>query len=336
MSGGEEAALGCTAAAGEHREGGAGEALGRGLPERDPDLPGRPDGSPYPVINQARGTYTEAARRRRQGRLRRRALPRGRAPGAAAVRHGPGLPRPARRRRGQGRVAAQPQPAQARLPPRHRCRVHLEDASGAVRRLQHHKGLEATGRARGRRRGLPARAGADREGRPASSAAPPGRVPRSRRPHPTRSRVQVDLDPSQQGRGEAGRPRADHAARPQVGEGRVARLGRVASSAGKDGAPGTATIPASVRLDDPGEGARARQGAGPGGHHDQGRGERAERPGDRARREVRRRVRGRGRARRRPPRARRGEARACSTTRTDVSRSRAISPRAIDVVVPSP
>src|SRR4029450_8431236 len=58
----------------------------------------------------------------------------------------------------------------------------------------------------------------------------------------------------------------------------------------------------------PGRGARARPGPGPGGNHDQGSGERPERPGHRDRRALRRRVRGRGRARRRAPRAGRGEA----------------------------
>ena len=51
----------------------------------------RSDGSPYPVINQARGVYTSCPTRG-QGRLRRRALPGGRPAGGAAVRHGPGLP----------------------------------------------------------------------------------------------------------------------------------------------------------------------------------------------------------------------------------------------------
>ena len=75
----------------------------------------RSDGSPYSVINQARGVYTELPDDRRQGRLRRRALPGGRQAGAAAVRHGPGLPRPARGRCGPRRPPAQPQPAPARL-----------------------------------------------------------------------------------------------------------------------------------------------------------------------------------------------------------------------------
>ena len=76
-----------------------------------------------------------AARCRRQGRLRRRALPGGRPPGAAAVRHGPGLPRAAQRRHGQRRPSAQPEPAHARL--RRRCarsrrqRLHRQDGEGA-------------------------------------------------------------------------------------------------------------------------------------------------------------------------------------------------------------
>ncbi len=61
--------------------------------------------------------------------------------------------------------------------------------------------------------------------------------------------VQVDLDPSQQR--EVKRGDRARITLPDLGsaKGRVARLGRVAESAGKDA--GAATIPASVRLDDP-------------------------------------------------------------------------------------
>src|SRR5581483_7004124 len=58
----------------------------------------------------------------------------------------------------------------------------------------------------------------------------------------------------------------------------------------------------------PGQGTRARPGTGSRGDHDGGRGQRPERPGYRARRQVRRRVRGRGRPRWRSPRAGGGEA----------------------------
>ena len=103
---------GRTGAAGEHREGGTGEALGHGLPARDPDLSGAIGRLAVRRDQPGPRDLHQAARGRRQGRLRRRALSGGRRPGAAAVRHGPGLPRPGDRRQGQRRPSAQPEPAQ--------------------------------------------------------------------------------------------------------------------------------------------------------------------------------------------------------------------------------
>ena len=119
----------------------------------------------------------------------------------------------------------------------------------------------------------------------------------------------MDLDPSQQGEVKQG----DRAQITLPGNtsvtGKVDRLGRVAQvPAGQDGKRRGRDHPGLHQPRRPGEGTRARPGPGPGGHHDQGSGERPERPGHRARREVRRRVRGRGRARRRATRAGRGEA----------------------------
>ena len=137
--------------------------------------------------------------------------------------------------------------------------------------------------------------------------------------------MQLNLDPSQQGEVKKGdRARITLPGNTSV-TGKVDRLGRVAQvPAGQDGNAGAATIPAYVSLDDPARGTRARQGPGPGGDHDQGSGERPERPGDRARRDVRRRVRGRGRARRRATRAGRREAGPVRHREADGSRSRAI------------
>ena len=61
--------------------------------------------------------------------------------------------------------------------------------------------------------------------------------------------VQVDLDASQQGEVKQGDRARITLPGLEVVNGRVARLGRVAESAGKDA--GSATIPASVRLADP-------------------------------------------------------------------------------------
>ena len=104
--------------------------------------------------------------------------------------------------------------------------------------------------------------------------------------------MQVDLDPSQQGavkRGDRARITL-----PGLGgerQGGPSREGRGVRRGGRRlrNDPGLGTPRRSL------EGARARQGTRPGGHHDQGGEERSERPGDRARRQIGRRVRRRGR-----------------------------------------
>ena len=121
--------------------------------------------------------------------------------------------------------------------------------------------------------------------------------------------VQVALDPSQQGEVKKG----DRAQITLPGNtpvtGRVAGFGRVAQApADQDSKAADATIPTFISLDDPAKAGGLDKAPVAGGHHHQGRGARPERPGHRAGRQVRRRVRRRGRARRRPTRAGRREA----------------------------
>ena len=92
MSGAKQATVGRTGAAGEHRDGGTGKLSDMVSQYGTLTYRARSDGSPYAVINQARGTYTKLPDERRHGRLRRRALSGGRQPGAAAVRHDAGVP----------------------------------------------------------------------------------------------------------------------------------------------------------------------------------------------------------------------------------------------------
>ena len=122
--------------------------------------------------------------------------------------------------------------------------------------------------------------------------------------------VRVNLDPSDQGQVRRG----DRAQITLPGNttvtGKVDGFGRVAEApAGQGGGAGGATVPTYIDLDDPAQGARARQGPGRGGHRHRRRRERAERSRHRAGRQVRRRVRGRGRARRRATRPGRGPGR---------------------------
>ena len=127
----------------------------------------RSDGSPYSVINQARGVVHRAARERGQGRLRRRALPGGRHAGAAAVRHGPGLPRAARGRRRAGTSVSSTATCtcsarrRRRVDPAHFTTKTETGARGAPAQT---RALDVTGALAHRRRGLPARGGADRQG----------------------------------------------------------------------------------------------------------------------------------------------------------------------------
>ena len=144
----------------------------------------RSDGSPYSVINQARGVVHRAARERRQGRLRRRALSGGRQAGAAAVRHGPGLPRPARGRCGPATSVSSTATCTCAAP----ATPSPPKTEQALEALQRRKGARRDRRARPRRRGLPARGGADRQGdRPARRIRPAGCTGRCR-PPPTRCR----------------------------------------------------------------------------------------------------------------------------------------------------
>ena len=97
--------------------------------------------------------------------------------------------------------------------------------------------------------------------------------------------VQVALDPSQQSEVKEGdRARITLPGNTSV-TGKVDRLGRVAQvPKGQNGTAGAASIPVVHQPRRAGKGTRARQGPGAGGDHDQGSGERPERPGDRDRR----------------------------------------------------
>ena len=124
--------------------GAAGRALLDGLAERDPDLPGASGRLAVRRDQPGPRDLHQAARRRRQGRLRRRALPGGRRPGAAAVRHGPGLPRPAR-----GRSRARTSVSSTAT-----CALggnrFTAKTKQALKKLQRDKGVHATGSARSR------------------------------------------------------------------------------------------------------------------------------------------------------------------------------------------
>ena len=220
--------------------GGAGEALGHGLPDRDPDLPGATGRLAVRRDQPGPRDLHRAARGRRQGRLRRRALSGGRPAGAAAVRHGPGLPRRCRRAtraatsasstRTCASSATRPGAGSTRFR-----RLRLRDGDGA--------------------QGAPARQGlcevrperwtsATRSflPEPVRIAKVTGELGGSARPgapvlHATSDtlEVQVDLDPSQQGEVKKG----DRAQITLPGNtsvtGRVDRLGRVAQvPAGQD------------------------------------------------------------------------------------------------------
>ena len=122
--------------------------------------------------------------------------------------------------------------------------------------------------------------------------------------------VQVNLDPSQQGEVKKG----DRAQITLPGNtsvtGRVDGFGqsRRRSLPDRTASAGDATIPAYISLDDPAKARGLDQAPVQVDITTKGVDERPERPGHRARREVRRRVRGRGRARRRATRAGRREA----------------------------
>ena len=207
----------------------------------------RPDGSPYSLINRARGTYTElpeAGDKADCGDVLYRVnehpvlLLCGTVPAYRDLHAGD-----------EGRDVWQLNRNLRRLG------YHAETGAEftwkterALRRLQHRKGLKETGE-------LDADAAvflpeavriAKVTGRLGGPARPGAQVAQATS---VALDVQVDLDPSQQR--EVKRGDRARITLPDLGsaKGRVARLGRVAESAGKDA--GAATIPASVRLDDP-------------------------------------------------------------------------------------
>jgi hypothetical protein len=118
----------------------------------------------------------------------------------------------------------------------------------ALSRLQHRKGLKATGKlGAGDAVFLPQAVRIAKVTGELGGAARPG-AEVAQATSDTLG-VQVDLDPSQQGAVKRGDRARITLPGLRVVNGRVARLGRVAESAGKDA--GSATIPASVRLADP-------------------------------------------------------------------------------------
>ena len=291
----------------------------------------RPDGSPFSAINHARGTYTElpaAGDKVGCGDVLYRVDDQA---GAAAVRHGPGLPRAARGRCRSGRPSAQPQPARARR----RRRLHHRRRKTRSKALQRRKGVHVTGAlALGDAVFLPEAVRIAKVTGQLGGSARPGAQALSATSDTLH--VQVNLDPSEQGQVKRG----DRAQITLPGNttvtGKVDGFGRVAEApAGQGGSAADATIPTYISLDDPGK-ARGLDKAPVGVDiTTAGVDERAERPGHRAGRQVRRRVRGRGGARRRATRAGRGDAWACSTPPTGASRSRATCAKAIAVAVPS-
>ena len=205
-------------------------------------------------------------------------------------------------------------------------RLHREDGDRRSRRSSAARAL--AGRlARPRRRGVPARGGADRQGdRPARWVRPAGcpgadrhlgHAPRAGEPRSVRA-----------GSGQARRSRADHAARQHDGDGEGRRFGRVAQAPPGRSSAADATIPTSISLDDPAKARGLDRAPVQVDITTTGVEQRPERPGHRARRQVRRRVRGRGRARRRAARTGRRGARPVRHRRADASRSTATCARA--------
>ncbi len=205
----------------------------------------RPDGSPYSVINQARGTYT--------------ALPEvGAKVGCRGVLY---------------RVDDRPVLLLCGAMPAYRD-LHEGDAGRDVRQLNHNlrlAGRSFTGRTKAALERLQRRRGLDATGRlelgdavflprPVRIAKLAGELGGAARPGAQLAQatadalhVRVDLDASQQGEVKEGdRTEVTLPGNTSV-EGRVARLGRVAQAPqGKDAdAPAAATVPAFVSLDDP-------------------------------------------------------------------------------------
>jgi multidrug efflux pump subunit AcrA (membrane-fusion protein) len=204
----------------------------------------RSDGSPYSVINQARGTYT--------------ALPEvGAKIGCGGVLY---------------RVNDRPLLLLCGAMPAYRD-VHEGDAGRDVRQLNrnlHLAGERFTGRTEAALERLQRRKGLDATGklelgdavflpRPVRIAKVAGELGGSARPGARIAQatadalhVRVDLDASQQGQVKKGdRAKVTLPGNTSV-KGKVARLGRVAQAPqGKDAEPAAATVPAFISLDDP-------------------------------------------------------------------------------------
>jgi multidrug efflux pump subunit AcrA (membrane-fusion protein) len=205
----------------------------------------RSDGSPYSVINQARGTYT--------------ALPEvGAKIGCRGVLY---------------RVDDSPVLLLCGTMPAYRD-VHQGDAGRDVRQLNrnlHLAGRAFTGRTRAALERLQRRRGLDATGklelgdavflpRPVRIGKVAGELGGSARPGAQIAQatadalhVRVDLDASQQGEVKKGDRAEVTLPGNTSAKGKVARLGRVAQAPqGKDAEPAAATVPAFISLDDPG------------------------------------------------------------------------------------
>ena len=107
----------------------------------------RSDGSPYSVINQAGGIYTELPEEGDKVDCGDVLLSGGRRPGAAAVWHGPGLPRPGHRRSGQRRPSAQPEPARSSATTPTPASISIPTTTSSPRRRRRRSRCSSTTRA---------------------------------------------------------------------------------------------------------------------------------------------------------------------------------------------
>ena len=263
---------------GEHRAGAGGQAVGRGLPGRDPDLPGAA-GRLAVLGDQPRPRHLHRAARRWEtgsaaaacctgwttGRCcccAARSRPTARCTWATPVRTSvsstatctcaaPATPSPRRRR-------------QALKALQRRKGVHVTGAlalGDAVFLPEAVRIAKVTGQLGGTAR--PGAPGAERHLRHA---------PRAGEPRSVRS-----------GSGQAGGSRADHAAGQHDGDGEGRRVRKGRRGPGRAGQQRRGRDhPHLHQPRRPAQGTRARQGAGRRGHHHRGRGQRAERPGHRA------------------------------------------------------
>ena len=269
----------------------------------------RSDGSPYAVVNRARGTY-QAARGRRQRRLRRRALSSGRQAGAALCGS-----TPAYRSLSEGASGPDVSELNANLVNLgYATRARLDPSSdnfssataSALEKLQSKLGEDRTGSVDlGQAVFLPKSVRiATVTGQLGGTAQPGAQVAQATS---DTLEVQLALDPSQQDEVKGDRAQITLPGNTSV-TGKVDRLGRVAQvTAGQNGTAGprpsrSTSASTSRKRHARSTRPRCRWRSRPGS------GERPERPGYRDRREVGRRVRGRGRARRRATAAGRCEA----------------------------